>query len=288
MNDRVEALIELIKFTSTNLPDDVTKALEEARKKEENKTAEQIFGAILENVRMSKENSSPICQDTGTPLFFVQYPHGESTRHLESEIQEAVRKATEQTYLRPNAVDSITGKNSGNNIGLGMPHVSFYESDGEDLRIMLMLKGGGSENVAMQYKLPDNALKAGRDLEGVRKCILDTAYQAQGKGCAPGILGVCIGSDRGSGYYQSKKEMLRPLYDTNDNPVLAMLEEKVLSEINQLGIGPMGLGGKTTVLGVKIGALHRVPACYFVTVSYLCWAARRHTMTISKGEVHYD
>ncbi len=288
MNERVEALVELIRLTSTCLPEDVTKALEDARNKEDNQTARQIFESILENVRLSRETSSPICQDTGTPLFFVNYPLGESTRHLESEIQEAVREATKRTILRPNAVDSITGKNSGNNIGLGIPHISFHESDGKDLKVTLMLKGGGSENVGIQYKLPDSELKAGRDLEGVRKCILDTAYRAQGKGCAPGILGVCIGADRGSGYYQSKKELLRPLDDTNANPALATLEERVLEEINQLGIGPMGLGGKTTVLGVKIGALHRLPACYFVTVSYLCWAARRHSMTINKGGIHYD
>jgi fumarate hydratase class I len=288
MNDRVEALVELVRLTSTNLPDDVTAALEEARKKEENPTANQVLGTILENVRMARETSSPVCQDTGTPLFFVTHPRGESTRQLKVEIEEALREATHRSFLRPNAVDSVTGKNSGDNIGKGFPYISFTEGNGEELRITLMLKGGGSENVGIQYKLPDESLKAGRDLEGVRRCIVDAAYRAQGKGCAPGILGVCIGSDRGSGYHQSKKELLKSILDKNEDPVLAQLEESVLEEINRLGIGPMGLGGKTTILALKIGSLHRLPACYFVTVSYFCWAARRHTVTFGEGEVHYD
>jgi fumarate hydratase class I len=288
MNDRVEALVELVRLTSTNLPDDVTAALEDARKKEENPTSSQVLGTILENIRLARENSTPVCQDTGTPLFFVTHPPGEPTRPWKSDIEEAIRESTRRAYLRPNAVDSITGKNSGDNIGKGFPHVDFTERDGENVRVTLLLKGGGSENVGVQYKLPDESLKAGRDLEGVRKCIIDAAYLAQGKGCAPGILGVCIGSDRGSGYMESKKELLRPLQDTNEDPELARLEDQVLGEVNQLGIGPMGLGGRTTVLSVKICARHRLPACYFVTVSYFCWAARRHTATFEQGEVTYD
>ncbi len=288
MNDRVEALVELVRLTSTSLPDDVTAALEDARKMEENSTSSQVLETILENVRLARENSTPVCQDTGTPLFFVTHPQGESTRQWKNDIEDAIREATRRAYLRPNAVDSITGKNSGDNIGKGFPHVDFIESDAEEVRVRLLLKGGGSENVGVQYRLPEESLRAGRDLEGVRKCIIDAAYRAQGKGCAPGILGVCIGSDRGSGYIESKKELLRPLRDTNPDPELARIEERVLEEINQLGIGPMGLGGRTTVLGIKICARHRLPACYFVTVSYLCWAARRHTATFGKGEVTYD
>jgi len=288
MNDRVETLLELVRLTSTSLPDDVTAALEQAREKEDNPTSCRVLETILENVRLARENSSPVCQDTGTPLFFVTHPPGEPTRRLKGEIEEAIREATRRSYLRPNAVDPITGKNSGDNTGKGFPHISFTEGDGEDLRITLLLKGGGSENVGIQYKLPDEPLRAGRDLEGVRRCIIDAAYRAQGRGCAPGILGVCIGSDRGTGYHQSKKELLRSLQAKNEDPALAQLEESALEEVNQLGIGPMGLGGRTTILGLKIGSLHRLPACYFVTVSYFCWAARRHTVTFRKGEVHYD
>ena len=288
MVNHVEALLELIRLTSTSLPDDVSRALEEAMKQEESPTAIQVFETILENVRLSRENSSAVCQDTGTPLFYVTHPGGESTRKIRNAIEEAVREATRLSILRPNAVDPITGKNSGDNIGKGFPYCSFSESDGGDLKIALMLKGGGSENVGAQYRLPDESLKAGRDLEGVRRCIIDAAYRAQGKGCPPGILGVCIGGDRGSGYHQSKRELLRLIPDSNEDPALARLEARCLEEVNQLGIGPMGLGGRTTVLGVKIGALHRLPACYFVTISYLCWADRRHAVTFRNGEITYD
>ncbi len=288
MKKRTEALLELIRLTSTSLPEDVTAALEDALRKEDNSTAASIFETILKNVEMAREGSSPICQDTGTPLFYVTHPAAESTRQLGDDIRGAIREATLLTYLRPNAVDPISGKNSGDNIGRGLPHIEFTEGVDDELRVTLLLKGGGSENVGTQYRLPDGSLKAGRDLEGVRKCVIDAAYQAQGKGCAPGILGVCIGSDRGTGYYQSKRELLRPLDDKNENPSLARLEESILEEINQLGIGPMGLGGKTTILGLNIGALHRLPACYFVTVSYFCWAARRHTATFKDGDVSYD
>ena len=134
--------------------------------------------------------------------------------------------------------------------------------------------------MSRQYSLPDAALGAGRDLEGVRRCILDAVHRAQGYGCAPGILGVCIGGDRAGGYEEAKHQLLRKLDDRNRCAELARLEARVLKEANALGIGPMGLGGKTTLLGVKIGSRPRVPASFFVTVSYLCWAARRRSMVV--------
>ena len=144
--------------------------------------------------------------------------------------------------------------------------------------VTLLMKGGGSENMSRQYSLPDAALGAGRDLEGVRRCVLDAVQKAQGYGCAPGILGVCIGGDRACGFEEAKHQLLRSLDDSNADPELARLEKRVLKEANSLGIGPMGLGGKTTLLGVKIGSRPRVPASFFVTVAYLCWAARRQTV----------
>ena len=211
-----------------------------------------------------------------------------STRELRTQIEEAVAEATRHAYLRPNAVDSLTGHNSGDNLGTGFPTFHFEEWEREDLRVNLLLKGGGSENVSAQYKLPYSPLKAGRDLEGVRKVVLDAVYQAQGKGCAPGVLGVALGTDRGNGYIRAKEQLFRPLGDTNPVPELAALEERLLQECNQLGIGPMGFGGKTTVFGVKIGAYHRLPACYFVTVAYMCWACRRARMDVRGGQVVFS
>jgi fumarate hydratase class I len=146
-----------------------------------------------------------------------------------------------------------------------------------------VLKGGGCENVGAQYSLPNEKLKANRDLDGCRKVILDAVLQAQGKGCGPGILGICIGGDRATGYEHSKQQFLRKLDDENENPELNRLEQDILQTANKLGIGPMGFGGKTTLLGAKVGVLNRLPASYFVSVSYMCWAYRRQGVTLKPG-----
>jgi fumarate hydratase class I len=278
--------LELIRRTSTDLSPDVEEALRLAREREEKgSAAEGALDTIIKNIELAREKSTPICQDTGTPIFYVYYPEGWSTRKLQSQIEEAVAQATELAYLRPNAVDSITGKNSGNNLGEDFPIIHFHEWDEPDLEVDLVLKGGGCENVGAQYKLPDTALGAGRDLEGVRRVVLDAVHQAQGRGCSPGIIGVAVGGDRGSGYIKSKEQFFRDLNDENQQPELADLEGRLTDEANRLGIGPMGFGGETTVLGVKIGALHRLPASYFVTASYMCWADRRRTLIWRDGEV---
>jgi fumarate hydratase class I len=142
------------------------------------------------------------------------------------------------------------------------------------------MKGGGSENMSRQYSLPDSTLGAGRDLKGVEKCILDAVVKTQGYGCAPGILGVCIGGDRATGYEIAKEQLLRNLGDSSKDSCLAKMEKAILKKANSLGIGPMGLGGKTTLLGVKIASRPRVPASFFVTIAYMCWAARRRTVVI--------
>jgi fumarate hydratase class I len=272
----IESLIELIRRASTDLPTDVEAALREAQAREESgSAAAEALAAILENVALARANSTPICQDTGTLNFYIHHPQETSTRTLRAQIEAAVAEATRRTYLRPNAVDGLTGKNSGNNLGVSFPTVHFEEWERDDLKIDLLLKGGGSENTSAQYRLPYAPLEAGRDLEGVRRVVLDAVYQAQGKGCPPGILGIAIGGDRGAGYTHAKQQLLRPLDDVNPVKELAALEERLLRECNALGIGPMGFGGKTTVLGVKIGALHRLPASYFVSIAYACWACRR-------------
>jgi fumarate hydratase class I len=238
---------------------------------------------------MARDESTPICQDTGTPIFYVHYPEGWSTRKLKAQIQAAVVVATEKAYLRPNSVNAISGVNTGDNTGdEHYPTIHFEEIDADQpLVIELMLKGGGCENVGAQYKLPDNRLGAGRDLEGVRKVVLDAVHQAQGKGCAPGALGVAIGGDRGASYLASKEALFRDIEDQNPDEVLASLEDRLTDEANQLGIGPMGFGGKTTVLGTKIKGLHRLPASYYVSISYMCWAYRRRKMTYENGQAVY-
>jgi fumarate hydratase class I len=288
--DLTENILELVRLASTNLPPDVEKSLRQAVEQEEpGSAARGALETIIQNVELSRRNSTPICQDTGTPIFYVYHPEGWSTRKLRQQIEAAVVQATQKSYLRPNSVDSLTGKNSGNNLGGDhFPSIHFEEVEGDALTIELMLKGGGCENVGAQYSLPNTALGAGRDLEGVRKVVLDAVHQAQGQGCSPGILGVAIGGDRGSGYYASKEVLYRQLDDSNEDPQLDALEKRLTDEANQLGVGPMGFGGKTTVLGAKITHLNRLPASYFVSVSYMCWAYRRRKMVVQGDQVHYS
>ena len=290
MQDLTQPILELVRRAATDLPPDVEAELREAVDQEEaGSAARGALETILKNVEMARQNSTPICQDTGTPLFYVRHPEGWSTRRLRQQIQQAVAQATQRAYLRPNAVDSLTGTNTGNNLGDDhFPTIHFEEIEGDTLQVDLMLKGGGCENVGAQYSLPNSTLGAGRDLAGVRKVTLDAVHKAQGKGCAPGILGVAIGGDRGSSFAASKETLLRQLDDSNSNPELAALEQRLTDESNQLGIGPMGFGGKTTVLGTKITATHRLPASYFVSVSYMCWAYRRRRMTVDGEQITYQ
>lgn len=276
-----EALFELVRLAACELPADMEKALGEAKAAEEpGSTAELTLGLFLKNIEMARQRKAPVCQDTGMPFFFVRHPEGASRRQIVHACREAVVRATEEQFLRHNAVDPVTGINSGNNTGEGFPAVYFEEWDDPAIEAVLILKGGGSENVSAQYSMPYAALDAGRDLEGVRRVVLDAVRKAEGKGCPPGILGVCIGGDRGGAYVEAKHQLLRLLDDVNPDPVLAALEARILADANQLGIGPLGLGGKSTLLGVKIGKLHRVPASFFVTISYMCWENRRRSVRI--------
>jgi fumarate hydratase class I len=290
MRDITKEILELIRRTSSSLPADVEKRLHEAVEKEEpGSAARGALETVMKNVELSRANSTPICQDTGTPIFYVHYPAGWSTRKLKEQIRAALAEATKKSYMRPNAVDAIYDKNSGNNLGGDdFPYIHFEEVEGDDLTIELMLKGGGCENVGRQYSLPDSTLGAGRDLAGVRKVVLDAVYKAQGQGCAPGILGVAVGGDRGSSYVKSKEVLFSEMGTRNSDPKLAELEERLTKEANEMGIGPMGFGGKTTVLETKITGLHRLPACYFVSISYMCWAYRRRKLTVKKNETIFE
>ncbi len=284
-----DAVLELIRRTSTQLPQDVITAMEKAMNNEDpGSAAKSVLGTMLKNVDMARDDSTPICQDTGTNIHFVTIPEGASLRKVEKAIIDATRLATDKAYLRPNAVDSITGKNTGDNTGVMSPYVHFDEWDEPAIKLQLALKGGGCENVSTQYKLPDGGLKAGRNLEGVYKCIIDAVNEAQGLGCAPGVIGVGVGGDRATGMIMAKKQLFRKLDDRNSDSKLAELEERLFTDLNKLGVGPLGFGGKTTVLGVKIGAVHRLPASFFVSIAYMCWADRHHEMLYTESEVSYD
>lgn len=277
-------LLELIRRTSTELPTDVVRAVEKGRRKEQKgSSALYALQVIHDNIIMAKDKSQPLCQDTGVIICYADLPDWCDEGTFRKAYEKAVVQATKVGFLRQNSVDSITGKNSGNNLGPGSPSFHFHPAKGKSLRVRMMLKGGGCENSSIQYALPDNRIGAGRDLEGVRRCLLDALVQAQGKGCGPGILGVCIGGDRGSGYIAAKETLFRLLDDTNEDPTLAKLEKRVLTEGNGLNIGPMGFGGETTLMGVKITHRNRVPASFFVSVAYMCWAFRRNGFMMSNS-----
>jgi fumarate hydratase class I len=275
-----ESILELIRRTSTVLPDDVVRAITAARKTEsEGSNADVALNVIGCNIGLARDNSLPLCQDTGTILFYVHTPAGYDQIEFEEIATEAVRASTKKGYLRQNSVDSVTGKNTGDNTGPGSPSFHFHQWREPYVEVKLMLKGGGCENMNAQYSLPHTDL-GNRDLNGVENALLDCVLQAQGQGCGPGILGVCIGGDRGSGYGHAKEQLLRLLDDTNENPELGALEQRVVEKANKSGIGPMGFGGNTTLLACKIGTLNRLPASFFVSIAYMCWAYRRRGVNL--------
>ncbi len=271
----------MLRITSTVIPDDIQKVILEALEREEKQTSAQYAMDIIQaNIKLAKTKSQPLCQDTGTIVIKVYHPPGFHRSSFEKICHKAVVKATEVGYLRQNSVDSLTGKNETMNIGPGHPQLHYIEHNKKTLELKCMLKGGGCENVGAQYAMPYTPLEAGRDLAGVRKVILDAIQKAQGKGCGPGTLGICIGGDRGTGHLHAKEQLLRKMDDTNPIAELAALEKDIVETANKLGIGPMGFGGKTTLLGCKIGHLNRLPASYYVSISYMCWAFRRQGISL--------
>lgn len=273
------SLVELITQTSTNLPPDVRTAMDVTLDIEPSGTqASQALNIIASNIDMAADDEQPICQDTGMPTFDVHTPVGVSQIAVRKAIREAVAEATKLGKLRPNSVDSLTGKNTGDNLGAETPVIHFDQWERDDIEVKLILKGGGCENKNIQYSLPtelDHIGYVGRNLEGVKKCILHAVWQAQGQGCAPGAVGVCIGSDRAHGYVLAKNQLFRSLDDSNPNPALAQMEMEIMEEANKIGVGPMGFGGKSSLIGCKIMAANRLPASFFVSVAYDCWAFRR-------------
>lgn len=279
-------LLDLIRRTSSDLPADIRESLRQGREKESRGSRALLALDTIDcNIETAADESAPICQDTGMIKFYVHHPVGYDTLTFEEDARAATAEATAIGYLRQNSVDSITGKNTGNNLGPGTPlfHFQAWRKPYVDVRIVL--KGGGCENVGAQYSLPADlpeiGKKAGRDLEGVKLVALHAVWKAQGKGCSPGYIGVCIGGDRSSGLEAAKEQLLRVVGDTNPDPQLATLEDEITRISNGLGVGPMGWGGDTTLLGCKITARNRLPASFFVSISYACWAHRRRGVTLT-------
>lgn len=279
-----ESIYNLIVETSTNLPGDVRRAVARGRALEDRATRSGLaLTTIAQNIGMAEQQISPICQDTGMPTFIIHTPVGVNQIEMKKDIHSAITRATKNGKLRPNSVDSLTGENSGDNLGAGTPVIHFEQWEEESIDVRLILKGGGCENKNIQYSLPaelEGLGKAGRDLDGIRKCILHSVYQAQGQGCSAGFIGVGIGGDRTTGYELAKKQLFRKVEDVNPTPDLGKLEHYIMENANKLGIGTMGFGGEVTLLGCKIGVMNRLPASFFVSVAYNCWAFRRQGILV--------
>ncbi len=284
MQDFQKSIYDLIVEASTNLPGDVRLAIHRAQDQEDKGTRSALsLSTIVDNIQMAEQNCSPICQDTGMLTFIIHCPVGANQIEMKKQILVAVAQATKESKLRPNSVDSLTGENSGDNLGPGTPVIHFEQWESEDIEVKIILKGGGCENKNIQYSLPmeiEGLGKAGRNIDGIRKCIMHAVYQAQGQGCSAGFIGVGIGGDRTSGYELAKQQLFRAVDDTNELPELRQLEEYVMQHANTLGIGTMGFGGQVTLLGCKIGVMNRLPASFFVSVAYNCWAFRRQGVRI--------
>jgi fumarate hydratase class I len=291
--DLTQPVMELIRLSTSRLPQDVIDAIVKGRDaEEEGSRAFNTLNDMVRNINLADGQVTPLCQDTGTLIFWVRHPYGLSQVAAKKQIRAAVVDATKRSWLRPNCVEALSGKNLGNNMDPfheGHPAVHFEEWDRPEIEVAIMQKGGGCENVGAQYRLPDAAIGAGRDLKGVRKCIIDAVVKAQGQGCSPGILGVAIGGDRVTSYEKSKEVILRKLGTTNPVPAMDTFEKEIAKDLNTLGIGPMGYGGNTTVLGVHVEEMYRHPASFYVSISYMCWSSRRRTLTIgTNGTVSFD
>ena len=287
-NDLKSALVELIRRSSTDLGKEWEVAIREAAKNEEPDSGARVaLDTILANISTARESSAPMCQDTAFLNFFVDYPSGGAESIYTEAIKEAVIEATKKQYLRPNSVDVLTGKNSGDNTGVNAPIITFHQWNNDYVRIRFLQKGGGCENCSAQYKIPDTSIEAGRDLNGARKMVIDAVVKAQGQGCAPGILGIAIGGDRASGMKLAKEQLFRKPGERSEDKRLSELEQRLLKDLNELGIGPMGFGGKTTALEVFVATQNRHPATYYISVAYSCWAYRNCTITIKGDEVTY-
>lgn len=279
INEKIikEATIELLKRTVTRLPDDVKEALENAYRKEEKAVPKMQLKAILENIKLAKETTKPLCQDTGIPIFFVKLPRWADPAIVEKSLIEGVKEGTKLIPLRPNAVHPLTRKNPGTNFGKNMPYINFKFTDKNYLEIIAFPKGAGSENMsALGMLTPSQGIK------GVKEFVLNTLLKAGAKPCPPVILGIGIGGSADISIKLAKEALLRPINKRNDDLQIAELEEELCNVLNDIGIGPMGLGGKTTVLGVNIEYGYCHTASHPVAVNIQCWCARRGTIRIYK------
>ncbi|MCS7124321.1 MAG: fumarate hydratase [Candidatus Bathyarchaeota archaeon] len=278
------AAFNLIKQAVIYLPEDVKQSLKKAYEEETSEAGKTQLKAILDNIELAEKYQAPICQDTGTIIFYIRA--GAEVKDLdkvEGALVNATRRATKEIPLRPNAVDPFTQKNSGDNTGRFIPYINWEIVPGDTLELTVMTKGGGSENVCLT-----GMLVPGEGVNGLKKFVIESIIKAGAQPCPPTIVGVAMGGGADIAMKLAKKALLRPLNEPNPNPEIAKLEKELYEAANMTGIGPMGLGGKTTVLGVHVEYAYRHPASFPAAVAFNCWAARRAAARIhADGTVEY-
>jgi len=273
----VPALVEALRIASTILPEDVVEALRRARGGETSEIARAQLDAILENVGIARDGSIPMCQDTGTQTFFVEAGvRSPFLGEIRDWIAAAVVDATAAIPLRPNTVDPFTGANPGDNTGRFMPFLDWDLVDGDEIRVTVLPKGGGSENMSTVKMLPP-----GVGIKGIKKAVVEHIVASGGKPCPPTVVGVGIGGGADIALKLGKKAILRPLGSANPEPAAARLERELLELINMTGVGPMGVGGATTSLAVHVEYAHRHPASLPLGILVQCWADRRAHVLIT-------
>jgi fumarate hydratase subunit alpha len=274
----------ILKQAVIYLPEDVKQALKKAYAEETSETGKTQLKAILDNIELAEKYQAPVCQDTGTIIFYVKAgAKAKNLDKIEEELINATRRATKEVPLRPNSVNPFTQKNSGDNTGRYIPFLHWEIVPGDSLELTVMTKGGGSENVCVT-----GMLVPGEGIKGLKKFVVDAVISAGAKPCPPNILGVAIGGGADIAMKLAKKTLLKPLNEPNQDPEIAKLEKEIFEAANMTGIGPMGLGGKTTVLGVHVDYAFRHPASFPAAVAFNCWAARRASARINAdGTVEY-
>jgi len=274
----------ILKQAVIYLPQDVKQALKKSYAEETSETGKTQLKAILDNIELAEKYQAPVCQDTGTIIFYIKAgAQAKNMDKIEEALVNATRKATKEVPLRPNAVDPFTQKNSGDNTGRFIPYVNWEIVPGDNVEMTVMTKGGGSENVCVT-----GMLVPGEGIKGLKRFAVDAVIKAGAQPCPPNILGIAIGGGIDISMKLAKKALLKPLNEPNPEPELAKLEKEILEVANMTGIGPMGLGGKTTVLGVHVDYAYRHPASFPAAVAFNCWAARRASARINAdGTVEY-
>ncbi len=279
-----DVFVTLLRLAVTDLPQDVVNGLEKALKLESNSTAKSQLEAILENIKLARQGSIPMCQDTGIQIFYLtvgsKFP---LITEIPQILENAVRRGTQEIPLRPNTVNLLFHKNPGDNTGRYIPWINWKIVKGKDMQITAFPKGGGSENVS-QLRM----LTPGQGLKGMKQFVIDAVIETGARACPPIIIGIGIGGGADICMKLAKEQLLRPVGQRHPDQRIAGMEEELLEAINKTGIGPMGLGGDTTSLDVHIDFAMRHPASFPVGFAVQCWAARRASATItSEGRVEF-